>query len=245
MPRIRIEPFNGETLDLDVVPEMTMGEVKEEIKQVRTWEDDVTRDTTVVDLLVGDKKLTNDETVAEVGLSEDSKVSAVFRPNVAHCSNKRGFGPDIDPEVLSIVKIPDSETGIGDYAFDGCELVAKVIIPRSVTHIGEAAFSGCSSLVSVNIPDSVTQIGDDAFSACGSLTSVTIPDSVTHIGSCAFSHCPSLVTVTIPDSVTHLGGYAFAACSQLTLTLPARLQRPEVADGCKAMVVMECRGQGE
>ena len=244
--RISVELLNGEVLALEVTPEMTIRELKELMKERRAWEDEVSRATTVVELIVGDKKATNDATVEELGLSEDSKLSAVFRPNVVQCSNKWGLGPDLDPEDLIVVKIPDSETDIADYAFDGCELVAKVIIPRSVTHIGEGAFSGCSSLVSVNIPDSVTQIGDDAFSACGSLTGVNIPDSVTHIGTCAFSHCPSLVSLTIPDSVTCIGYYAFAACGQLTLTLPERLLRPEVAEGCKAMVVMKYgRDQGE
>ena len=236
---IRVELLNGETLDLGVTPETTIRQVKQQMKDMQIWEDDVSRDTTAVELIVGDKKVTNEETVAEVGLSEDSKVSAVFRPNVARSSNQRGLGPDLDPEVLVTVDFPDSETEIAMDAFFCCQRVARVIIPSSVSQIGSYAFSGCSSLVTLIIPDSVAQIGTGAFWSCSSLTSVVIPDSLTHIGVAAFLDCSSLETVTIPDSVTHIGNDAFSGCPRLTLTLPARLLRPEIGVDC-TMVAKEC-----
>ena len=146
--QISVELLNGEMLDLEVTPETTMREVKRRIKETQTWEDDVSRDTTVVELIIGDKKVPNDETVEEVGLSEGSKLAAVFRLNMAQCSSSSGFGPDLDPEALVAVEIPDSETEIGSDAFFCCERVARVVIPSSVTNIRSYAFSGCSSLVS-------------------------------------------------------------------------------------------------
>ena len=243
--RISVEQLNGETLVLEVTPEMQMREVKEQIKDMQTWEDELSRDTTVVEVIFGDRKLANnDETLAQVGLSADSIVSAILRQNIARCSNKGGIGPDVDPETLVIVEIPDSEIEIADDAFGFCKAVAKVTIPNSVGHIGDSAFiccsalrnvtigdsvelieqrafSCCTSLSSVTIPDSVLLIGDEAFAGCSALRHVTIPNSVRRIADGAFTHCTSLTSITIPDSVTHIERNAFAGCSSLvSVTIP-------------------------
>ena len=241
--RISVERLNGETLVLEVTPGMTIREVKQRIKDMQTWEDDLSRDTTFVEVIFGDKKLGNDETVAEVGLSEDSVVTVILRQNIARCSNHGGFGRDIDPETLVIVEIPDSEIEIGDDAFGFCKDVAQVTIPSSVRHIGDFAFQWCGGLRIVTIPDSVTRIGISAFCSCTSLTSVVIPDSVRQVDNGAFQGCASLTSVTIPDSLSWIGRHAFERCSQLTLTAPAGLLRRDVGRGIK-MVANEC-GCGE
>ena len=215
--RISVERLNGKTLVLEVTPEMRMREVKQQIKDMHEWEDELSRDTTFVEVIFDNKKLGNDETVAAVGLSADSVVTVILRQNIARCSNKGGFGPDIDPQTLVVLEIPDSKVEVEVQAFEYCKLVASVIIPSSVRRIGRCAFSGCGALRHVTIPDSVTQIRDDAFRDCTSLTHVTIPDSVRHIW----------------DG-------AFAFCSQLTLTAPARLLHPNVGEGIRAMVAKEC-----
>ena len=145
---------------------------------------------------------------------------------------------------LTSIKIPDSVTSIGSYAFSGCtaEIIwgdnpsiwgdnpsiqqigdhafagyagTALAIPDNVTSIGSYAFYNCTGLKSVTIPDSVTSIGWSAFSGCTGLTSVTIPDSVTSIGWSAFSGCTGLTSVTIPDSVTSIESYAFDGCTSL------------------------------
>ena len=261
--QISVEQLNGETLVLEVTPEMRMREVKQQIKDMQTWEDELSRDTTFVEVIFENKKLGNDEMVAEVGLSADSTVTAILRQNVARCSNKEGFGPEIDPDTLVIVEIPDSEIEIGDDAFGDCTAVAKVTIPSSVrhigdfafadcsalrivtiadsvTHIGWGAFNGCRSLTSVNIPNSLTHIINGTYLACASLTRVAIPDSVTHIAESAFSSCTSLTSLEIPDSVRQIEQCAFDGCSQLTLRAPARLLSPSIGPGIRAMVAKEC-----
>lgn len=65
----------------------------------------------------------------------------------------------------------------------GCQ---STIIPNSITGIGQYAFAGCSNLSSIHIPNSVTNIGQHAFNACSSLDSITIPENVTSIGVSAF-----------------------------------------------------------
>ena len=240
--RISVEQLSGETLVLEVTPEMKMREVKEQIKERHEWEDDLSRATTFVEVIFGERKLGNGETVAEVGLSADSIVFAIMRQNVARCSNKDGFGPDIDPETLVIVEIPDSEIEIGDFSFANRARVAYVTIPSSVRRIGTCAFHGCSALRHVTIPDSVTQIGRGAFADCSAMEDVTIPDSVRQIGDLAFARCRALRIVAIPESVTWIGKEAFGFCSQLTLRATARLLRPDVSEG--VMLATEC-GCGE
>ena len=213
--RILVEQLNGGALDLEVTPKTTMREVKEQLKRMHTWEDELSRDTTVVELFIGEKKVMNAETVEELGLSDGSKVSVVFRKNVVQCSNKRSLGPDLDPEALVTVEIPHSEAEIEASAFEDCKRVAQVIIPSSVTRIGHGAFRSCSALTEVTIPDSITQIGAQAFANCSALPRVSMPNSVTQINDCVFYDCTSLVNVNIPSSVTHIGYSAFAGCSSL------------------------------
>ena len=47
----------------------------------------------------------------------------------------------------------------------------EIVIPNSVTGIGDYAFKYCINLTSVIIPDSVTSIGWEAFYECKNLTS--------------------------------------------------------------------------
>ena len=208
MQRISALQPSGEILVLEVTPEMTGKELKQQIKERKPW-DELTRSTTGVEVIVGDNQLlASDAKVLEAGIAEDTVVSVVFNPNKVICSNKdaiTSLGGIVDSELLLVVEIPDSETQICDGgAFEGCQTLAKVTIPDSVTYIGKGAFKGCSSLASLIIPDSVTHIEDDAFSGCSSLASLTIPDSVTQIGPHAFCGCSSLASLIIPDSVTHI-----------------------------------------
>ena len=117
--------------------------------------------------------------------------------------------------------IPNSVTGIGQYAFRGCIGLTSITIPESVTSIGEGAFRDCIGLTSVTIPISLTSIGTSVFNNCSSLTTVTIPNSVISIGDWAFIGCSGLISVAIPNSVTSIGDHAFQGCIGLkSITIP-------------------------
>lgn len=49
------------------------------------------------------------------------------------------------------VVIPDTVTGIGELAFEGCTGLKSVTIPDSVTSIDEYVFSGCVKLEKINV----------------------------------------------------------------------------------------------
>ncbi len=123
----------------------------------------------------------------------------------------------------SNVIIPEGVTRIGEFVFEGTDVVS-VSIPEGVTHIEQWAFSRCKNLVSVTIPESVMYIGMGAFCDCESLTAITIPDGVQQINMHTFQNCKSLSTVTVPDSVKRIGESAFQGCDALeTISVPESL----------------------
>ena len=69
--------------------------------------------------------------------------------------------------------IPNSVTGIDNYAFRDCTGLTSITIPNNVTSIGYQAFFNCTSLTRLTIPNSVTSIGEFAFAACRGLTSIS------------------------------------------------------------------------
>ena len=219
---------------LEVTPETTGKELKQQIKEKQPWDDELTRSTTSVEIIVGDDHLlANDAKVLDAGISEDTNLSVVIKPNKVICSNKdtiASLGGIVDSELLVVVEIPHDETQICESAFTGCGTLAQVTMPDSVIHIGKNAFRDCSCLASLTIPNSVTHIGVDAFVGCRSLSDLTIPNSVTHIGEGAFQDCNSLTKLTIPNTVTDIGEFAFSGCRSLSnLTIPNSVTR--IADG--------------
>ena len=93
-------------------------------------------------------------------------------------------------------------TAIGDYAFEGCDVLTSVTIPSTIITIGWGAFLGCTGLTSVSIPNSVRYIKEGAFDRCSSLTSVIIPSSVKNIDGKPFDGCESLASINVDEDNT-------------------------------------------
>lgn len=123
----------------------------------------------------------------------------------------------VSPE-LTEVKIPNSVTTIGNYAFYDCTSLKSITIPDSITTIYAEAFSGCKNLTSIIIGNGVTSIGKLAFNNCINLTDVIIGDSLETIIELAFHNCKSLKKITLPRSVSYISDSAFENCTNIVIT---------------------------
>ena len=123
--------------------------------------------------------------------------------------------------LLFSVSLPSTLTSIGQYSFNGCSTIVEMTIPNNVTTIGSYAFAYCSSLNEINLGTGVTTINQNAFYVCVSLTSIVFPNSVTSLGSSVCYGCSGLMSITLPNSLSIIPEGAFGACSKLpTITIP-------------------------
>jgi len=135
-----------------------------------------------------------------------------------------GIADDAFKAITSIksVKIPDSITYIGNYAFFDCDYITELVIPSSVVSIGVGAFMECAALEKITLPEGLTEIADYTFMYCESLKEIKLPETLTAIGDGAFWKCDSITEVTVPASVKTIGDTAFIYCENLaSITLLA------------------------
>ena len=154
-----------------------------------------------------------------------TKVSFSSQPIFRNCTNLTSviFGQNVKiipayafyecTGLTGELKIPNSVTLIGDYAFCGCIGLTDITIPDSVTSIGDSVFSGCTGLKRVvwNAENCIAAGSYDylIFTGCTNLTSVIFGQNVKMIPAYAFCGCTNLTSITIPDSVTSIGEKAF------------------------------------
>lgn len=135
------------------------------------------------------------------------------------------YGPFEKNANVTSVKLPESMTEIGDYAFSECTKLASVIFPENcnITKIASYAFRS-TILEEMHISDLITKIEKNAFyysrikavyfgNANVSLENYAFDHSylesinfgtgnVSINGSSVFSNCTSLISVLIPANVT-------------------------------------------
>lgn len=87
---------------------------------------------------------------------------------------------------ISVVKIENGVTSIGNNAFKSFRQLKEIILPNSVLRIGLSAFEFCFNLESVQWPENLKTISSFAFSGAENLKEVNLPDSVQEISDYAF-----------------------------------------------------------
>ena len=123
------------------------------------------------------------------------------------------------------LKIDNSITKIGDWAFRECSQIKCFVIGNNVSVIGNGAFYECTGwCTNLVLPNSVRSIGDgsdlfpgQSFYGCVRLKSVTLNNGLQEIYESSFEGCTSLTgALIIPNSVTFLDESAFRNCSSLS-----------------------------
>ncbi len=156
---------------------------------------------------------------------------------------------------ITYVALPNTITGVGEYAFSDATNLKGINIPKSIvsvealafmccrnltildfsnctklTAISDNAFDVCESLASVDFTGctKLAEIGDEAFNYCISLKSINFSGctSLKTIGWCGFSDCVILESVTIVSSVTTIYEEAFDNCPSLNTVI---IESPTIA----------------
>ncbi len=126
------------------------------------------------------------------------------------------YCPDIK---VGEVEIPVGTQSVSAGAFIGCDGITSVRIPNTVTYIGEYAFYGLgvSSVTFEGKGFSDVTIGDNSFGNCNKLTDLLFEagSRIAVIGSRAFSNCIGLGSFNIPATVTSIRDNAFENCASL------------------------------
>ncbi len=145
---------------------------------------------------------------------------------------------------ISSVKIPETVTSIGQYAFQYNSAMADLTIPEGVSSLGTYVFYYCTALETVTLPTTLTAIPSNAFYGCTALTKVAYSDAdeeneealqLTHclsIGERAFYNCSDLVGhLTLPATLEDIDDRAFYQCGFTSVTVEANEEKPLLVKG--------------
>ena len=106
-------------------------------------------------------------------------------------------------------------TVLFDKLFMGHKEIKSIKIPDTVTDIGEFAFEGCENLHHVYLPEELENIWPYAFCR-SSIEEITIPHKIISIAPCTFMDCKELKRIDLPAGLKKIRAWAFGGCISLT-----------------------------
>lgn len=135
----------------------------------------------------------------------------------------RGVFNDADNEALTSVKLPNTITEIGAYAFMYRRVLTSVLLSENLQTIGREAFLLCQSLKSIDVPASVKVLPLNCFQLCNKMEYVILHEGLEEIGNGCFSGCDWLEYsdtektkfTTVPSTVKKIGNNAFNNCNYI------------------------------
>ena len=125
-------------------------------------------------------------------------------------------------------ELPVVEVGASAFAY--CDMLTSVKLPESVTTIGDYAFNSCEKLVKVEMPG-VKTIGHWSFRYCTSLENLVFPEGLESIGNYSFDHNSKMEVVDLPSTITNLGGYVFEGNPQIRAVICRAVNPPAIKKG--------------
>lgn len=120
-------------------------------------------------------------------------------------------------------KIPDSVTGISDYAFESCVGLTSVEIGSSVTDIGTWGFGYCINLAEITFKGSAPAFSDDAFEMVTDATAYYPAGNDTWTEAVMQDYGGTITWVAYADGMAKIGDVAYA-------TVADALEAAEVGD---------------
>ena len=164
--------------------------------------------------------------------SADKTASVTFHgedwmDHVAHYRKDRYSGDIVIPDKVNVNGTDYKVTGIGDYAFFGCN-ISSIRFPKGLKTIGDHAFEGVKNdeFWELHVPEGVTSIGACAFSDTW-FFEVELPNSVTSMGWGAFWQSAFLAYVNIPNQLRTIPKSAFSDCGIEEIEIPNSVTRIE------------------
>ncbi len=116
-------------------------------------------------------------------------------------------------ESIFYLKMSDSITGVGEYAFADCVSLKEVDFSSNITELAYRSFNNCISLTELDLPDKVEKMFN-VFNGCKSLEFVELPSRLRVIGAYCFNEC-NLQTLVLPAAVEEIQEYAFYGCDEM------------------------------
>lgn len=113
-----------------------------------------------------------DVSLSSVTIATGSQISSLGSMAFRNCTALESL--DLSGTQLTSIGDPTGGSGDGSSPFQGSGL-KEIKLPETLTTIGGFAFNGCQSLESVYVPSGVTAVKDYAFSVCSSLKTIYVP----------------------------------------------------------------------
>lgn len=74
--QIQVQQMHGESITLEVLPDTTVKELKKELTNQHLFEDETLRKVSHTEVIVGDRKLMDQETLADAQISSETLLQA-------------------------------------------------------------------------------------------------------------------------------------------------------------------------
>lgn len=117
--------------------------------------------------------------------------------------------------ISGTLKLPESLTLLGNYAFSDCQFTGNLVIPSSIRDIPKESFRDCTFDGNLILNKGVTSIKELAFYNCKFRGELALPSTVREVGYGSFCG-NAFSSVALPEKLQLLGGKAFMRCQNLS-----------------------------